>query len=192
MIDETLEPLGVGVKSLAEMIDKQLTFSFTSGYLALLRRHGFEREDVVQSVLEQLIRDQHGYDPNKGEITTFVATLTARKLHRMARDSQNTKRKVQHHSVSVSIHADTPQELVEVFGKTPDHAGQLRTDHVRQKLLETYSTQWVEMFLEYTVGGYSVREMTLRYPEYSRNKLNRTFSQIRKTARTVFEEYRKE
>lgn len=185
---EIVDPFGIDVKTLTEIVDKQIRFSFTSGYLNLLKRHGFEREDIIQSVLEQLIHDKDGYDPEKGEVATFVATVTASKLYRMTRDAMNYKRKAQHMSVTVSLHADTPQELIEVFGKSPDHAGQLRSDHVRQTLLETYPAKWVDLFLEYTIGDYSLREMTLRHPDYNYNGLQRKFTEMRKTARQAFQE----
>lgn len=185
MTEDVVNPFGVGANTLSEMVDKQLTFSFTSGYVALLKRHGHDREDVVQSILEQLIRDKADYDPEKGKVATFVATVTAHKLYRMARDAMNGKRKAQHLSYSVSIHSDTPVELLELFGTTPDHAGQWRTEHVQMALLRQYSAEWVSLFLEYTLCDYTLREMTERHPKYNHNKLQRQFRKMRETAREV-------
>lgn len=185
MSDDVVNPFGVDAVALTELVDKQLTFSFTSGYLSLLKRHGQEREDVVQSILEQLIRDKSNYDPERGKVSTFVATVTTHKLHRMARDAMSGKRKAQHLSHAVSINSDTPVELLELFGTTPDHAGQWRAEHVQMALLRQYSAEWVSLFLEYTLCDYTLREMTERHPEYNYNKLQRQFRKMRKTAREV-------
>lgn len=185
MVEQALDPFGIDANTLTELVDKQLTFSFTSGYIELLKRHGIEREDVVQSILEQLIRDKSDYDSEKGKISTFVATITAHKLHRMAREAMSGKRKAQHLSYAVSIHSDTPVELLELFGTTPDHAGCLRIDHVRTALRTQYSAEWISLFLEYTICGYSFREMTERHPKYNHNKLQRQFRKMRETAKEV-------
>lgn len=163
MTKEVVDPFGIDVKTLTEIVDKQIRFSLTSGYLSLLKRHGFEREDIIQSVLEQLIHDKDNYNPAKAEITTFIAQLTKRKLHRMARDAMSTKRKAQHLSVAVSINADTPQELINVFGVTDDHAGELKVQHIEEILSEAFSKGTVQIYITYIMEGISIEECARRF-----------------------------
>lgn len=160
---EVVDPFGIDVKTLTEIIDKQIRFSFTSGYLNLLKRHGFEREDIIQSILEQLIHDKDDYDSDKAEITTFIAQLTKRKLHRMTRDAMSTKRKAQHLSVAVSINADTPQELINVFGATEDHAGELKVHHIEEILSSAFSKSTIQIYITYISEDISIEECAYRF-----------------------------
>ncbi len=180
MKDEVIDTFGVTAERLTELVEKELKFRGVKNYLHVLKRQGYEFEDVVQTILGQLIVRQDGFDPEKGSLSTYVRINTMRKLQHMIRDANADKRLAQMHTVAVAQQDETESELIHVFGSSPDHAEEIRQEHIERILYEQYPSELVDIFLESTVEGYTIKECVERHP-YNYNKLQRTFMKMRRT-----------
>ncbi|WP_270813888.1 sigma factor [Exiguobacterium sp. CinTr1] len=173
---------GIPVETLIKYIGDALNNNGLSPSLAILAKHGHDREDVTQHMAMRLHAVRSDYDADKAEVTTFVTLVVKREVWRMVRDAQKDKRKAQYESVSVNPSPESSVDLLNAFGTTPGPAELPDIDYITSPLITQFGAHLTEAFVEYTTSDYSVRELVAKYG-YNQNKLQRTFAKMRQYLR---------
>ena len=130
-----------------------LTASLVHGVVLKIVRDPSHAEEVVQEVFVELWRVAPRFDPAKGTVTSWVATIAHRRAVDRVRSEQAARNRVERESARVvRPHDDVADSVVAV-----DHA-QFERRRVRRALERLTSMQREAVELAY-FGGYTYREV---------------------------------
>ena len=173
---------GIPVETLIKYIGDALNNNGLASSLAILAKHGHDREDVNQYMALRLHAVRDDYDATKATAATFVTTVVKREVWRMVRDSQNNRRRAQYESVSVNPSPESSADLLNAFGTVPGPADMPDIEYIKAPLITEFGATLTEAFVEYATTELSLRELVGIYG-YNQNKLQRTFAKMRQFMR---------
>lgn len=132
-----------------------LTAPLVHGVVLKIVRDPSQAEEVVQEVFVELWRIAPRFDPAKGAVTSWVATIAHRRAVDRVRSEQSARHRVERESARVERPHDEVAESVVAVDQT-----QFERRRVRRALDRLTSMQREAVELAY-FGGYTYREVAV-------------------------------